>query len=90
MELLRRHAGQQTRPRGHAKPTHKNLAAGGRLPAPVASPTSGIAAAPAARRGRADIVVSTLDDAIIAVLAAAWLAVRRRWERDDGHLTGSG
>jgi hypothetical protein len=51
----------------------------------------GIAAArPAVRRGRADIVVSTLVDADIAVLAAAWLAMRRAWERDDGHVTGSG
>jgi hypothetical protein len=32
---------------------------------------------PAARRGRADIVVSTLDDVDIAALAAGWLATRK-------------
>jgi beta-phosphoglucomutase len=70
----------------------KNVPAGGRV-----ARAGGVAAIGIARRrratagrGRAGIVVSTLDDVDTAALAAGRRATRKAWERDDRRVTGRG
>jgi hypothetical protein len=54
----------------------KSVPAGGQVAMCDGVPQSGSRDGDA-RRGRADIVVSTLDDVDIAALAAGWLAMRK-------------
>jgi beta-phosphoglucomutase len=70
----------------------KDVPAGGRVAKADGAGTIGIARRrrAAARGGRADIVVSTLDDVDTAALAAGRLATRKTWERDDRRVTGRG
>jgi hypothetical protein len=70
----------------------KNVPAGGRVAKADGAATIGIARRrrATARGGRADIVVSTLDDVDAAALAAGRRATRKTWERDDRRVTGRG